>query len=249
MSGRDHRDPRDHGDPRDPRAHRDPADEQDAVEDEFQPVYARALRLRYVQPSGLTCLAFFEGSFVLGGLLALAELIPWWGTLVLPVAVAVMVKINDLVAGAVERSAELVPEREREMFRREVVPAVGQPVRPVIGTRTGLAFPAGGTGHGIQTGTGVQTGPGIQIRRIGGAHVEATAATATASTATAANATAATCAALAAPTVILQTVPASPATATAAALAAPTVLLDVLHTGQASERHRYPSDVNQLGRD
>ncbi|ROO61752.1 hypothetical protein EDC02_3704 [Micromonospora sp. Llam0] len=229
MSGRDHRDPRDH---------LDPADEQDAVEDEFPPVYARALRLRYVQPSGLTCLAFFEGSFVLGGLLALAELIPWWGMLVLPVAVAVMVKINDLVAGAVERSAELVPEREQEMFRREVAPAVGQPVRSVIGTRTGPASPAGGTGHGIQTGSGIQTGPGIQIRRIGGAHVEAAAATVTASTATAATATSteATCAALAAPTVLLQTVPASPATATAAALTAPTVLLDVLHTGQLSER-------------
>lgn|GEM_PF-1817511 len=224
MSGRDHRDPPDH---------QDPTDEQDAVEDELPPLYARALRLRYVQPSGLTCLAFFEGSFVLGGLLALAELIPWWGMLVLPVAVAVMVKINDLVAGAVERSAELVPEREQEMFRREVVPAAGQHVQPVIGTRTGPAFPAGGTGPGIQTGPGVQIVPGIRIRRIGGAHVEATAATATAS--------AATCAALAAPTVLLQTVPPSPAsaTATAAALAAPTVLLDVLHTGQLSE-HQPP---------
>jgi len=215
VSGRDHRDPRDH---------LDPADEQDAIEDEFQPVYARALRLRYVQPSGLTCLAFFEGSFVLGGLLALAELIPWWGMLVLPVAVAVMVKINDLVAGAVERSAELVPEREQEIFRREVVLAAGQPVRSVTGTRTGSAFPAGGTGPGIQT------GPGIRIRRIGGAHVEATAATATAS--------AATCAALAAPTVFLQTVGAN--SATAAALAAPTVLLNVLHTGQLSD-HQPPA--------
>ncbi|MFV2010927.1 MULTISPECIES: hypothetical protein [unclassified Micromonospora] len=222
MSGRDHREPRDH---------QNPADEQDAVEDELPPLYARALRLRYVQPSGLTCLAFFEGSFVLGGLLALAELIPWWGMLVLPVAVAVMVKINDLVAGAVERSAELVPEREREMFRREVVPAVGQPVRSFTGIRTGPAFPAGSAVPGIQTGSGVQIGPGIRIRRIGGAHVEATAATATAS--------AATCAALAAPTVLLQTVPPSPTAATAAALAAPTVLLDVVHTGQLSE-HQPP---------
>lgn len=77
--------------------------------EEFQPpIYARALRLRYVQPSGLACLVFFEGSLVVGVLLALAELIPWWGIFVLPVAVAIMVKINDFVAGVVEDRKSVV---------------------------------------------------------------------------------------------------------------------------------------------
>ncbi|MDR6323058.1 hypothetical protein J3R03_007254 [Actinoplanes couchii] len=37
---------------------------------------------------------------VLGVLLALAELVSWWGVLVLPFTVALMVKFNDVVAGA-----------------------------------------------------------------------------------------------------------------------------------------------------
>ncbi|WP_407651423.1 hypothetical protein [Actinoplanes sandaracinus] len=65
-----------------------------------QPLYARALRLRHLAPSGLLCFVFLEGTVVLGVLLALAELVSWWGVIVLPVTVALMVKFNDLVAGA-----------------------------------------------------------------------------------------------------------------------------------------------------
>ena len=65
-----------------------------------QPLYARALRLRHLAPSGLLCFVFLEGAVVLGILLALAELVSWWGVIVLPVTVALMVKFNDLVAGA-----------------------------------------------------------------------------------------------------------------------------------------------------
>ncbi|GIF16127.1 hypothetical protein FHX34_10249 [Actinoplanes teichomyceticus] len=64
-----------------------------------QPLYSRMLRLRHLSPSGLLCFVFLEGAIALGILLALAELVSWWGVLVLPLAVAVMVKFNDLVAG------------------------------------------------------------------------------------------------------------------------------------------------------
>ena len=55
------------------------------------PMYARLLRLKHLAPSGFLCFAFLEGSLALGILLALAELVSWWGVLILPALVAVMV--------------------------------------------------------------------------------------------------------------------------------------------------------------
>ncbi|GAB1690064.1 hypothetical protein [Krasilnikovia sp. M28-CT-15] len=69
------------------------------------PLYARMLRLKHLAPSGFLCFLFLEGSVALAILLALAELVSWWGVLVLPVAVAAMVKFNDLIAGAVSDTA------------------------------------------------------------------------------------------------------------------------------------------------
>ena len=100
-----------------------------------RPLYARALGLRHLNPGNMLCFVFLEGTAALGLLLALAELIRWWGMLVLPVMVAVSVKANDLVVGAVARSAALVPEQERERFRREMISGAlggtvsGRPVR------------------------------------------------------------------------------------------------------------------------
>jgi len=68
-----------------------------------QPLYARMLGLRHVTPSGFLCFVFLEGAVALGFLLALAELVSWWGVLVLPITVAVMVKLNDVVAGALTK--------------------------------------------------------------------------------------------------------------------------------------------------
>jgi hypothetical protein len=68
-----------------------------------RPLYARMLRLRYLAPSGFLCFVFLEGAVALGILLALAELVSWWGVLVLPAAVAAMVKLNDAVTGALIR--------------------------------------------------------------------------------------------------------------------------------------------------
>ncbi|BBH66562.1 hypothetical protein ACTI_32470 [Actinoplanes sp. OR16] len=67
------------------------------------------LRLRHLAPSGLLCFVFLEGAVVLGLLLALAELVSWWGVLVLPVTVALMVKFNDLIAGALTQQ-QVAPE-------------------------------------------------------------------------------------------------------------------------------------------
>jgi hypothetical protein len=68
-----------------------------------QPLYARMLGLKNLTPSGFLCFVFLEGAIVLGILLALAELVSWWGVLVLPITVAMMVKLNDVVAGMLAR--------------------------------------------------------------------------------------------------------------------------------------------------
>jgi predicted secreted protein len=53
-----------------------------------------------VRPGGVLCVLFLEGSVAFGILAALAELASWWAVVVIPVTVAAMVKINDVVAGA-----------------------------------------------------------------------------------------------------------------------------------------------------
>jgi hypothetical protein len=89
-----------------------------AEEARHRPVYARALGLKHVNPSGLLCFLFFEGTIALAVLLALAELVSWWGLLVLPASVAVMVKINDVVAGAGGRATTPAPSVVRAEARR-----------------------------------------------------------------------------------------------------------------------------------
>jgi hypothetical protein len=74
-----------------------------------QPLYARTLRLRHLAPSGFLCFLFLEGAVALGVLLALAELVSWWGVLVLPATVAGMVKLNDVFAGMLARPAPPAP--------------------------------------------------------------------------------------------------------------------------------------------
>ncbi|RQX24582.1 hypothetical protein DLJ57_24470, partial [Micromonospora chalcea] len=95
-------------------------------EERYRPLYARVLGLRFVNPGGVLCFLFFEGAMALAVLLALAELVSWWAVLVLPVAVAAMVKLNDVVAEMVVRTAALVPEQERDRFRRQMEPVVGR---------------------------------------------------------------------------------------------------------------------------
>jgi predicted secreted protein len=100
-------------------------------EEQHRPLYARVLCLRHLDPGGVLCFLFFEGTFALGLLLALAELVNWWTVPLLPFVVAAMVKANDVVAGAVVRAAAGVPHTERERFRRQMLPAVGRATVPV----------------------------------------------------------------------------------------------------------------------
>ena len=75
-----------------------------------------------------------RASVALAVLLALAELVNWWAVLVLPVTVAGLVKINDIVAGAFARAGPL---------RRD--PTTVQ--RPVTGPRHRVRAAAAGTGR------------------------------------------------------------------------------------------------------
>ncbi|HEX2771936.1 MAG TPA: hypothetical protein VHN18_05830 [Micromonosporaceae bacterium] len=102
-----------------------------------RPLYARVLRLRHFEPSAMVCFILLEGSVAAALVLALAELLSWWGLIVLPVAVALLVKANDLVAGIMARDADQVPQRERERFQRELRPAVGRATVPVSPTPNG----------------------------------------------------------------------------------------------------------------
>ncbi|RRS00074.1 hypothetical protein EIW28_05575 [Glycomyces terrestris] len=68
-----------------------------------RPWYARALGIKHLYLSNVMCVLLFEGAVALAVLMALTELVSWWVVVVLPLAVAVMVKLNDLVAGALNR--------------------------------------------------------------------------------------------------------------------------------------------------
>jgi hypothetical protein len=101
-----------------------------------RPLYARALRLKHITPGGLLCFVFLEGAVALGVLLALAELVSWWGVIVLPLTVALMVKLNDVIAGMLPRSA---PTGEPVAARAAVRRPAGRP----IGEESTTRLPAG----------------------------------------------------------------------------------------------------------
>ena len=89
------------------------------VADLHRPLYARMLRLTYIQPGGVLCFVFFEGTIALALLLSLAELVNWWSVVLLPLCVAGIVKINDVVAGALARSdvTRRIPLRRKPSAR------------------------------------------------------------------------------------------------------------------------------------
>jgi hypothetical protein len=97
-----------------------------------RPLYARLLRLRHITPGGLLCFVFLEGAIALGALLALAELVSWWGVIVLPLTVAVMVKLNDVIAGFLPHAPAPVAARA--------------PVRRPIGEESTARLPVGQSG-------------------------------------------------------------------------------------------------------
>jgi hypothetical protein len=77
-----------------------------------QPLYPRLLRLRNVHPSAWQRAVLGEGMAALGVLLSLADLASAWSILVLPVAMAVVVKAHDVITGLLpERGPSAVAER------------------------------------------------------------------------------------------------------------------------------------------
>jgi hypothetical protein len=68
-----------------------------------RPLYHRLLRLRHISPSGWQRAAFADGPLVVAIVLVLADLASAWTLLVLPLAVAVVVKAHDVLAGLLAR--------------------------------------------------------------------------------------------------------------------------------------------------
>ncbi|MCU1591439.1 MAG: Collagen alpha-5(VI) chain [Frankiales bacterium] len=64
-----------------------------------RPLYPRLLRLRHVHPNGWQRALLGEGAIAFAALLVLADLATSWTLLVLPLAVAGVVKAHDLLAG------------------------------------------------------------------------------------------------------------------------------------------------------
>jgi len=92
-----------------------------------RPIYHRLLRLRQLRPGPLPTFVLFEGSVMLAMLLALADLINPWGILAIPVAVAVMVKLNDVIMVILRRP---VAAAQLDRPRLAAGPAIGVSARP-----------------------------------------------------------------------------------------------------------------------
>lgn len=75
------------------------------------PLYHRLLRLRHYRPGPLMTAVLFEGSIAASAVLALAEILSWWGVLAIPVTVAAIVKFNDLVLDLASRPPRRPPAR------------------------------------------------------------------------------------------------------------------------------------------
>jgi len=71
-----------------------------------QPFYPQLLRLKHVHPNAWQRAVLGEGMILAGGLLALADVASAWSMLVLPAAVAVVVKAHDLLAGHLDGAAD-----------------------------------------------------------------------------------------------------------------------------------------------
>ncbi len=70
-----------------------------------RPFYPMLLQLRYIRPNAWQRAVLGEGMALAGALLAMADLASAWSVVALPVAVAVVVKSHDVLAGALGRPA------------------------------------------------------------------------------------------------------------------------------------------------
>ena len=76
-----------------------------------KPLYSRLLRLSHISPNIWQRALLGEGALAVGIVLVLADLATAWTILVLPLAVAVVVKAHDLLAGVLQRPARVAPAK------------------------------------------------------------------------------------------------------------------------------------------
>lgn len=74
------------------------------AKEQRRPLYPRLLRLRHVHPNAWQRALLGEGALALAGLLVLADVATAWTLVVLPLAVAAVVKAHDLLAGYLDRA-------------------------------------------------------------------------------------------------------------------------------------------------
>jgi hypothetical protein len=84
-----------------------------------RPLYHRLLRLHHLRPGPTATFLLFEGSIMLAVVLSFAEVLAWWSVIVVPVAIGVMVKLNDVIAGVLRR-----PEAIAQLQRAPMVDGV-----------------------------------------------------------------------------------------------------------------------------
>ena len=76
-----------------------------------RPLYARLLRLRHLSLGTWQRAVLAEGTLAVGVLLALADLASAWTIVVLPVAVAAVVKAHDVLQGELDRHVRADDDR------------------------------------------------------------------------------------------------------------------------------------------
>ena len=69
-----------------------------------RPLYTRLLDLRHIRPNAWQRALLGEGALALAVVLVLADVASAWTLLVLPLAVAALVKAHDVLAGLLSRS-------------------------------------------------------------------------------------------------------------------------------------------------
>ena len=93
-----------------------------------RPLYFRLLGVRHLRAGPVAAFVLFEGSIAVAGLLALADIVTWWGSIAIPVTVAIMVKIHDRVARALVQPFAVVQMSATRSLRD--LPKVGRSAVP-----------------------------------------------------------------------------------------------------------------------
>jgi len=88
------------------------------------PLYPRVLRLRHLHPSAWQRAAYFEGSIAVGAVAALTDQVSAWTPVVMPVAVAVVVKFHDVLTGLIRPAPAVQPYGSTEAVQVMAAPHV-----------------------------------------------------------------------------------------------------------------------------